>query len=132
MQKLSIPIASRNWPTKCPSNGWWFPVSSLSEKILFEVEMMEYFREDEMPKSIRLDIFIGNIKNVEMFIKDQQLDCIKLGHWDGSKDPYWISQRMICYVILNPTSAQKEILTCLILKYGSFENALVEYLVDKI
>ncbi len=123
MQKLNIPIASRKWHTSY-YKSWQMNMTYI---LNYEIEMRNYFREDEMPKSVRLNISIVHIKRVEEFLKDNGLHSIRLGYWEDRSTQHWNVATKLCYIQMVPKETEP-ILICLSLKYGSFEDALKDFL----
>ena len=105
MPKLSIPTALRKFNTS----------------IHWEVTMLNYPSEEEMPHSIRTDISVSQLKMIELFAEANELKSMKFGYW-VEQDGFFRNNN-ICYVRLNPTEAENENLMYMALKYGSFEKA---------
>lgn len=93
----------------------------------YETELVDYFKEHEMPKSIRTDISVHNLKCLKIFLEANNLDSIRLGYW-GDSDGFFLINK-ICYVFLGkPGDTEEANLIYIALKYGSLAAAFTNYI----
>lgn len=133
MPKLNIPTASRNWTTNTGQ--------SYHHSTAYEIHMRDYFRENDVPRSIRTKISTGEMHFVEAFAKDSGFPSMRFGYYAETEPssngimmqwmPKSYTSNYICYTLLSPSDDELELLLMMKLKHGSLDNAYKEYRLAK-
>ena len=90
-----------------------------------------------MPNSIRTKLLIRQKKDFELFLKENNLDNILVGSYRLpsaiSGLPFGsVTEDCICYAYMNNDDDTQSLLSFMILKFGSVENAFINYKVKNI
>lgn len=80
-----------------------------------------YFKEVDMPKSIRTSISVIELSWLGLFAKANALNSMRFGSWEDRVG--WVINNKICYILLDPNENEEANLIYMSLKYGSFELA---------
>jgi len=77
-------------------------------------------------KSIRTDLSVADIRLLEVFLKANDLETIKIGHYEERQNNYQIDNK-ICYLYDENDESVTSTLLYLALKYGSLEIAFKDF-----
>lgn len=86
--------------------------------------------EYEMVNPIRTNILVSDWSSFRVFLDANDMSCIELGYYVVNVELSWTKhyfENRICYSNVNPTEVIEQNLIYMNIKYGSLENAFIEY-----
>lgn len=98
-------------------------------KLNTPTQSTKYHTEDEMPYSIRTSLSAADLTHMRFFLDANGMKEVKLGYYSRQDERHsFMSYNQICYAYSKNDAEMTENMTCMILRYGSLENAFKEYM----